>query len=777
MTAADLIEHTETAPAPAPKRRLSFRPVLAPLPWLVPVAGLVVGLRWTGVPAADIAIYAGYLVAYVALPGTLVHRLLRGSRGNVPEDVGYGAATGLLLQLVVWAVAAGTGQQQLLRWWILPVVLAFVVVPKWRRHWRVTDLRPLPLRWSWLVAVSMLLPVGTAVGVWVSTPLPPAAAVYYPDVMYHLSLVHEMTRSWPFEVPQLAGDTLRYHYLSDADMAAAHLISGLDPATIMLRLWPVPIGAIAILAFAALTREVTGTWWTGPLGGAAAVVGLPLALGNRVPGAGGPAFTYLSPSQTYALPVLALFAAIAVDALRRRPLNGGWLLVPVLAFAAAGTKSSALPPLAAGLALGAVVALVAHRRIPWAVLGLLVATVTGMLAGLRFFAGGGAGVLSLQPLAVLRFMDPYSRTIGAFDSVDAGDTLLPLGLVYTNSEGWWFVAGLIGWWLLVQTPRLLGWFGIGARRIRTDPVGWFLGGTVAAGAVASWLFFHPAASQVYFYLCALPFGAILTVWFAADLARRRMTFFLGFLAGVLWVVYAPEVLLPEKDSFVAWQDALYMPVVHTLVAVGAAFLLAVVVVCIVRRGFPVRRLALAGIAAVAAATVGGGLANSAVGPVERIQQVLAWPPGAEPDKLIGKAESAAALWLFENTGRDDVVATNVHCTPVYRFKNCDSRAFWVSGLGGRRTVVESWGYSDATVAANGRDERKYMLQPPPYPSVRDQNDSVFADADPADLAYLRERYGVRWLFADSRAGPVSLQLTYIATLRYRSGPVSIYEVP
>jgi hypothetical protein len=136
----------------------------------------------------------------------------------------------------------------------------------------------------------------------------------------------------------------------------------------------------------------------------------------------------------------------------------------------------------------------------------------------------------------------------------------------------------------------------------------------------------------------------------------------------------------------------------------------------------------------------------------------------------------AALWLDEHAGADDVVATNVHCTPMNRAKPCDARAFWVAGLGGRRTLVESWAYSDAAVAANGVDGLKYVLQPPPDPVLFELNERVFATADPVDVRTLHDAYGVRWLLADSRASEVSPRLAQVATLRLTSGPVTVYEL-
>jgi hypothetical protein len=134
-----------------------------------------------------------------------------------------------------------------------------------------------------------------------------------------------------------------------------------------------------------------------------------------------------------------------------------------------------------------------------------------------------------------------------------------------------------------------------------------------------------------------------------------------------------------------------------------------------------------------------------------------------------------ALWLDQHAGNDEVIATNVHCVPIGRPRPCDARAFWVAGLAGRRTLVESWGYTDQTVAANGIDGLKYPLQPAPYPGVLAINQHVFEAGDKADLQRLRD-YGVRWLLADTRAGEVSPRLAEIAKVVYISGPVTVYRL-
>jgi hypothetical protein len=746
-----LVRSGEEAPPSVVPR--PARAALAVLPWLLPAAALVAALLATGTPARDVAIYGGYLVVGIVLPGTLVHRAFRGSRGNLPEDLGLGAATGLLVQLAGWLLAAATGGQALLRYWPLLVIAVFVAVPRLRRHWRTAVPRPLPLGWSWLIAGTMLLLVAWGAAYWVKTPLPPTGTTYYQDLMYHLALVHEMTRSLPFQVPQLAGETLRYHFLSDADMAAASMITGIEPSTLLLRLWMVPIGAIAVLVLAVLGRDLTGRWWAGPLAGAGALAALPLTLGTPSLAYGGGALSFLSPSQTYAMPLIALLVTVAADVLRGRPLRWAWILVFPLALACAGAKESSVPPFVAGLILAGLIVARQRRRIPWPVAGLLGLTLAAMVAGLRLFAGGGAGTLGLQPLSALTWIAPYAQTMGMHDGVD--DVLILPGVAHAGLKGGLFIAGLIVWWLLMQSPRLLGLGTLIARPSRADPMVWLLGGMIAAGAGASWLFWHPSSSQVYFLLCAVPFGVLLTVKLLADHVRWWPVPLLGLLAGALWVVVMPEVAVPTRTMH-GWAWALGWPVLRTAIAIAVGILLAVVVVAVLRRRRPIagssrpivgfsrlaagssrpaatwtRRIAVALIAA----SLGGGIASAG-----RTWTKAVWnapsTPALTPARAATKAEQAAALWLNEHAGNDDVVATNVHCQPVHPAKVCDARAFWVAGLGGRRTVIESWGYSDEAVAVNGVNGLKYNLQPATDQARYALNQRVFTDGDPADLAQL-----------------------------------------
>lgn len=741
------------------------------LPWFVPAVTAFVVLHYLGTPDRQIALYAVYFLAAVVLPGTLVFRALFGSRGNWPEDLGLGAATGLLVLLAGWALAAATGGQDLLIAWPILIAAVFALVPRLRRHWRISEPEPLPIAWSWVLAAVLTVVALWGVTVFETNPLPPATGVIYQDLYYHLALVHEMTRSMPFQVPQLAGDALRYHYLSDADIATASMITGIPPVNVLLRLWVLPVTATAVMTFAAVGRTAAGRWQAGALAAALGFAGHALTLGS--PGGpvnGGLPVSLVSPSQTYAMPLIGLFTLAALQALRGRPLRWVWALLPVLAVVCAGAKSSVLPPLAAGVGLAGVVLFWRRRRIPWPAVGLLGVIVFGILVGQRLFAGGGAGILAVQPLQALHWVKAYSTTLGRNDGLGLGGFLLP-GMANASAAGWLFIIGLVVWWALMQAPRLIGLVlppsGPDGVVDRTDPGRWLLGGIVVVGAGGLWTFAHPSLSQGYFFTGVLPAAAALTAWALTDRVRNWWIALAGALAGAVWQLFAPEFGPPARPSVTGWAWALAVPVLTTAAVIVVAMLIAVAI----WRSRAVRALPVLLIAAVA----GGSVANA-------VYQIGGGAVTVPPKRTtvtpttITAAEMRAALWLDRNAGDEDVVATNVHCSPMKAQDRCDARGFWVAGLGGRRALVESWGYADEAVAAHGQDGLNYTRQPAPDPALFELNERAFRVADPADIARLRDEYGVRWLFADRRAGPVSPDLAGVAVLRHSSGPVTVYEL-
>jgi hypothetical protein len=243
---------------------------------------------------------------------------------------------------------------------------------------------------------------------------------------------------------------------------------------------------------------------------------------------------------------------------------------------------------------------------------------------------------------------------------------------------------------------------------------------------------------------------------------------LGLVAGAVWVFVAPATAKPAQMKLVGWAWALALPVLRTAAVLAALLVVVAIAGFIMRRKMPWRVLAVVAVAAVLGSSIGTGLDRT----VQGLRQTP--NPRGSSGRLVTTDEMRAALWLDQHVPNDDVVATNVHCQPIKTKPACDARAFWVAGLGGHRTVVESWGYSDEAVQANGLDGRKYVFQPAPYPAEFALNEQAFSNPTPAVLAQLRSQYKVKWLFADTRAGTVSAQLPTLATVKFTSGPVTIY---
>jgi hypothetical protein len=359
---------------------------LGALPWLLALGVATVVLLQAGTPALDIARYAAYWCLGVTLPGLLVARAAVGTRGNWPEDIAIGAVTGLALELVCFALWSVFGFQQQLWLWPLLVVLTFVVVPRLHRHWRISSLQPLPVMWSWGVASAIATCTVMVRQRAFAAPLPPAGGLYDQDVVWHLSIVHELTRSFPPQVPQVVGEILRYHWFSHVHMAAAHLLSGEPEATVVLRLWILPLLAVTALIAARLAMELSSRWWSGPLAAWCVIVFTGTSL-LPVSGEAGVIFP-TSPSQVYVLPIVLAAATLIVRALRGIRLGAGWAVLALLLVDAAGAKPSAMPlVLAGGVVAG--FSLLVQRRREWRA-ALWVVTIVAVILPVSILAVAGS---------------------------------------------------------------------------------------------------------------------------------------------------------------------------------------------------------------------------------------------------------------------------------------------------------------------------------------------------------------------------------------------------
>jgi hypothetical protein len=305
-------------------------------------------------------------------------------------------------------------------------------------------------------------------------------------------------------------------------------------------------------------------------------------------------------------------------------------------------------------------------------------------------------------------------------------------------------------------------------------------GAVAGGWGVFLVLAHPALSQGYFSLLA---GAVASVFGAWALAvaipstaggGRRVGVvlaggaFIGAAAVTLGRLVTPALPIGQKGF--AQKGG--------LAATVASFATPVVLVCAVTVAglvsWAVVRRRVAGLRGwgpglVLAAFVLGGPAYGAA-EVVRSGLVNLVADRAVPEGVrlrLSPGAAAAMAWVERHTPPDAVLATNRHCVTGLERPRCPAVAFWVSGLGGRRTVLEGWSYTSAAT---------WMGAPSPFPERLAVNDAVFTDPSTQTIERLRREYGASWLVADTSSGRVSPELARFAVPRFSSGEVTVYEL-
>ncbi|MDX6295310.1 MAG: hypothetical protein QOH50_4385 [Kribbellaceae bacterium] len=763
-------------------RPQATRPAARLVPWLIPVVVAFLGLVSIDVPILDAGRYALYFAACVVLPGVLLMRALWRSTGNWAEDVGLGAVVGVTYQMAGWAVFTALGWQRWLLVWPLFVLVCFAAIPALRRHWRIAQPRPLPLAWTWgLVVAASVMVGGATLGAMAYHPPPPSGTAYYPDLLYHLSMLNELIRSVPPQLPQVAGEPLDYHWFANADMAGAVDITRLPAILVLYRLWLLPLVVVALLVCATLARTVSRTWWTGVLA-AVALAGpqLGLLLVTRPDLA--PPLSLISPSQTFGLIAGAAAGVFLIEVLFRGSKSKGlWVLAIAVGVVGGGSKPTILPILLGAVGLSAAYLLVRDRKLPWrsVVAGalLLIAAVGTMLS----LAGSTSGS-KIQFLAIVKLQSGYHAATGDRTPAGAGGWILPSlasGKLLTVF-GALVIFGLL---LMSQAAAAAGFGLLVGRTTRQDPVGWFLLGALVAGWAGYLLVDHPSASESYFVRSVAPFGLAAVGWLAAVAARghrRREIGLVVSLAAVSGGLFA-LILLAARAGRIGPSDRVWA-VARPLLGVGVLAAL-----LIIAWWFLVRR----------SSAQGRWSALAGLGVVLTLVTILVVPTATETAQGIGLRvrgghrasafssklwriypdEVAAALWLGANSRPTDVVASNTYCRPAGSQRpGCDARGYIVSGIAGRRTLIEGWAYTNQAMANQGVGGLRYTRQPSPWPDRVALTNQAMAAPTRQLLHRLRYEYAVRWLYADQRDGPVSLALNTLATLRHTNGLIRIYSL-
>jgi hypothetical protein len=438
--------------------------------------------------------------------------------------------------------------------------------------------------------------------------------------------------------------------------------------------------------------------------------------------------------------------------------RGEWILLAILALAAAGAKATILPLLACGFVAVLVASVVRDRSLERRAASALAVIGGALLVGVTVVFRGTLGGLEIGLDSLRRF--PIASSVGTPTEGSVSAFAVPTIVLLVSLVLWALMwSGAIG--LLIDRRRLLG-----------DGRLWFLLGIAGGGIAAASLLVYPGLSQWYYLRGAAgPFG-LLVAWgiermvLPGRTARVVLAFAAALAVGGLigFVVQSAGPTTPptvRRDGLVAVSASLLAPV--------AAILVALVVVSAVLKRTIVGRTGHAPVGLlIVAVTMGVGLPASV--------RTLAVPLlGTSPaGQAIPEDGIAAARWLRANSQPDDLVATNLHCLPGRTDNRCDARHFWIAAYAERRVLVEGWAYTDKAFKTAARLGVNDRLVPFWDEALLASNDAAFI-APSGGVSTLRDRAQVRWLLADLDAAD-ERGLADAALLRFRQGRFAVYEV-
>lgn len=732
------------------------------LPGLV-LAVLAAVLLMRHAPEGTVARYTAYTAFGVTLPGLVLYRVLSRRRANLLEDLAAGFVVGTAALILCYLAAAAAGLQRWAALWAVPVLVAAVAVPGWRRRVWARVEQPLRPVTGWLAGLGCAIPLVVVHqhGPEQFTPAFTDPRINYFDMPFHTALAASARHDVPLQAPWVDGEPMKYHYFFHQLVAATSWATGVDLTNLVFGLLWLPLVLVSsALVFVLADRIAPRSIWFGPLAMVIAAVGGTVQPYAEVALAADMTTTsaYLSPTQNLGVALALLLVIVAGDILTADRAGGLWILLGLLVLAASGSKATILPLAVCGFGLVVLVRLLGRRLAGRALVGAAVAVVVLGLSIVVVYGGESSGTVVEAGRAFAR-LAPYQQlraTTGA-----EIDTKAQLATAIVTVLAW-----------SVATAGLVVF--LRSRTLWRDPRVVFLAGFAIAGLAATVLTDQPGNSQMYFHRTAMPVVAVLAcagLWrLVVRLGDPAAPALVG-IAGVAGLGACLVARVVADDAIARDAASVALPWIVT----GAALLAAAVVVTLVwKAARPVSPIGYAGaVALISAAMTGATLVplmsvftgSGAAG------TIFALPFAGGPDRT----EAAAARWLRANSDTDDLVATNAHCAARPRGA-CDTRHFWIAALTERHVLVEGWAYTNTIngiVAGTGRNPSLEPFWDQPRLVA---NDAVFERPSAGTVGVLRNRYGVRWLYADTTSTPVPRSLGRFAVLRYDRPGVRIYEL-
>jgi hypothetical protein len=743
MSAAVTTRREPTTPRGLLAQVVSLAPLLA-------VAGFLwFAVDW-GLPPRDAALGVLAIGLTQVLPGALCWRAVRPGRGWLLEDLAMGFALGSCLAIAAQVVAGLSRLAWLSAAIPLAVGAVLLAVPPTRRRVLEARWERLPLWFGPVLALASLPAVVQLLGFFARNRLawPPGAWWPHVDLYLHQALAAELLHRGPVAWPTVRGEELGYHWFAHAWVAQVSSVSGVGLDAMLARLMPAMMPAVVVACAGVAALRLSGRPAVG------AVAGVLTMAGGAVNVVGG-ASLFLpvsAESPTLALGAPTLLALVVVMALRWRgeARRGAYVLVPVLAVAAAGTKGSTAPLVIAGLGMALVAMLVVNRALVWPVALDLVVVTAALVATVAVVFHGSAAGLEIDPVRAAQ-QTSMGRWLGELPT----GSLQAMGLATT------VVAALSRGAVAFVLPF--------RRAERRDPLTWLLLGAGLAAAAAVAIFTHPGSSQGYFVLTAVPLLAIgsalglALLWEVLGTRAFGAAVVVGAVGG--WAAARLPVLAVGGVQRGYFRDA------WAMLAIGAGVML----VAAVLGGLLLRsRLTLAGGAAVVVllSLLSGGmvvLVDSARQPVR-----VDWGPVPLTSALATTQQQIdAARYIRDHSDVDDLVMTNRHCTtPRSPAGGCDNRRWVVTAFSERQSLVEGWTATPrATELAKGADS---VTLPYWKPEVLALNDGFVERPSAAGARELWD-LGVRWVYVD-HLRPHAQTLEPYAVERFGNDDATVYEL-
>ncbi|MEU0516476.1 hypothetical protein [Streptosporangium sp. NPDC006007] len=723
-------------------------------------------LSFFGVSGSDISFFGVYIVLCLALPGLLLIRALYGGSRTLAEEIALGAALGYALEVFTYIAARAIGLPLLVLAWPVGTYVLFLTVPRLRRHWRGGSHRTdkAPAWWSWSLAliVMYLVALGAVTFFRSNALVWPSLGTANIDMPYHLALIGELKNHMPPRLPMVAGESLFYHWFIYAHFAAASWVTGVEPLVLLFRLATLPMLAALVVLLGMIGRRITGSW----AGALTAIAGTVfMTAPNLYLGVNIGMFTWrgfqswTGPSLTFGAMLFAPAVLLFVDLLERRRDAGRWLLLGVFLVAVMGAKATCLLLFGGGLVAVVTVEAVTRRRPPWPALVAL-----GMTTACFFYAqlvlfGSARQAMVIDPLSLMR--RTWEGLTGSAVTVEPPlASLLGITVLYVICLAVTWGGGLG----LLCKPRLL---------IRPPVV--LLLGMGAACFAAVLLLDHPHLAQLYFFAVAYPYLMIVAAYGIVVIVRRAQISpraMAGAVGAGMTAAYLIRMFCGVRAPLSPGQQdsILYCPYAVLVVAV----LVVTVTLLVTRRGslrawaFVIVMFTAAGPPAAWCTRILSATDDAPKIAVGREDQPVA-------AQAIPRGIVEAARWLRAHSNPKDLVATNGHCRWGYE-SPCDSRQFWVAALSERRVLVEGWTYTSTNMSHWRPGQLPERL--PFWDEERIRlNDAAFHAPLSSVIRALRERYGVRWLFADESRATFDSKIGDYAELQFRSGDYAIYRVP